>query len=92
MHDIDEGGEADGVRQQNELLASRRAHLAHLGHELDALDPLARREVDLAREGVQVAHRAFHDLLHARIGRGGHLLDHGVGDVFRRVFAHGRSP
>src|SRR5262249_40090745 len=33
-----------------------------------------------------------HDLLHARVFRGGHLLQHGIGDVLGRVFAHGYSP
>ena len=92
MHDVDQRGEAHRVRKQNELLPGRRAGLADLGHELDALDPFGRREIDLARKGVQVPHGRFHDLLHAWVRRGRHLLDHGVGDGQRCVCAHRRSP
>ena len=92
VHDVDQRREAHRIRQQDEFLARRRARLAHLGHELDALDPFRRRQVHLAREGVQVAHGRFHDLLHARVRRGRHLLEHGIGDRLRCVFAHRRSP
>ena len=92
MHDVDERGKADRIRQQDELLPGRRAHLADLGHELDALDPLGGGQLHIAGEGMQVAHRRLHDLLHARVRRRGHLLEDSVGDVVRGVFTHGASP
>ena len=89
VHRVDQRADAQHVGQQDELLAERRAGLADRGEELDAGQPLRRRQVHLAGEGVQVAHRGVHDLLQARIRRVRHLRERGFGDgVFVKVL-HG---
>jgi hypothetical protein len=85
---VDQRGQSERVGQQNELLPLGRALLAYRGHELDALEPFGRGQVHLAREGVHVLHGRRHDRLEAGVGRGGHLLEDGLGDRLRGQLVH----
>ena len=80
VHRVDQRADAQHVGEQDELLAERRAGLADRGEELDAGQPLGRRQPHVAGEGVQMAHRRVHDLLQARVRRVRHLRECGFGD------------
>ncbi len=92
VQEVDQGGEAQHVRQQDELLARRGAGLADAGEEADGLDPLVRRQLHVAGEVVEVAHQARHHFAQAWIGRVAHLLQHGLGDAGHGQILHGRLP
>jgi hypothetical protein len=64
------------------------AHVAGPGQELDSGPPLLLARLDLAYEGVEMAHERFADLAHAGVGRLPDALQHGVGNgVFIESFA-----
>lgn len=75
MQRVDQRAEAQRIAQNNQFLAKRRAFLAHRGQERNALQPLLRSQIDLARKLVQVPHQGFHDPPQPRIRSPGHLLD-----------------
>ena len=80
MHDTNQGTQAQHVGKQDEFLAQRGAGLADRGHELDALQPLFRGQLDVTGKGVQMPHRRVHDLFHPRVRGVRHLPQRFVGD------------
>ncbi len=72
VHHVDESGQAQCVGEQDEFLPRRRAHLAHAREEIDGGKPFARRQLHLAREGVQMPDGRLHHHLEAGIIRCGH--------------------
>src|SRR5215217_1093224 len=57
---------AQGVGEQDELLALIVGHVASPGEEIDGLKPFLLGQSHLAYEGVQVPDEALHDLLETR--------------------------
>ena len=78
---IDQHGDAHGVRQQNEFLAFVGTHLAGGGEEFDGLQPFAFVETDVFDEGVNVLRQAQHDFAQARIGSALETAENFGGDV-----------
>ena len=66
---IDEHRQPEGVGGEDELLALVVGDVAGAREEVDGGEPLLLGELDLAGEGVQVAHEGLQDLAQARIGR-----------------------
>ncbi|MCY1360065.1 hypothetical protein D9M69_466730 [compost metagenome] len=90
VHGHREHRQAQGVRQQDELLALRVALLARGGEEVDARGPLGLGEPHFAREVVQVAHQRRQHFLQPCVLAAGHALEHGGGDGVFIDVAHGR--
>ena len=61
--------DAERVREQDELLTDVVAHVARVGQELNALEPLGLGEVDLLDERVKVLDEGKHDAPEPRLGR-----------------------
>jgi hypothetical protein len=82
----DEHREAEDVRGEDELLALVVGDVAGAREEVDRGEPLLLGELDLAGEGVQVAHQALHHLAQARVrrvleARLDRLREVGIGEV-----------
>ena len=77
---IDQHGDAERVRQQDEFLALVVAHVAGAGQELDAVFPFLLGRPDLAHEGMEMTHQRLAHLLDARIGCACDALEHRVGN------------
>jgi hypothetical protein len=69
---IDQHRQAQGVRQQDELLALVVALLSRGRQEADRGQPLGLRQLDFANEAVQMAHQGAHHLRQAGIAAVGH--------------------
>ena len=66
---VDEDGDAEHVRHENEFLALVVAHLADAREEIDAGEPFAFRRFNFADEPVQVLDERGDDFAQPRVGR-----------------------
>ncbi len=82
--------QADGIRAEHDLVVRVVGQLAEPRDIVDRLAPFLLRQLHLAREGVDVAHEAVHDLLEAGVLGPRHRLEHGVGHVFLAFDDHRR--
>ncbi len=77
MQGIDQAAQAQRIGKENKFLTDRRAGLPHVGKKRDSIQPFLRRQIHLAREGVQVPDQRIHNFFQARIAGSGHLLQRG---------------
>jgi len=78
VHRIDQHGDPEHVRQQDELLPGRRAFLAGTGQEIDRVTPFVEAEIGLAHEVVQRFHQFLQQKFDARVRRLLKAADHGA--------------
>ncbi len=77
---VDQHGDAERIRQQDEFLALVVAHVAGAGQEIDAVFPFLLGRAHLAHECMEVPHQRVADLFDARIGRALDPLEHRIRD------------
>ena len=66
--ELDERRHAEGVGQEDELLACLVARLADSGEELDPGEPLVALQTDLVDEGVEMSDGSLADLTQPSVG------------------------
>src|SRR6266496_2814829 len=77
---IDQHGDAERIRQQDEFLPLVVAYMSGTGQEIDAGFPFRLRRFDLPDEGMQMAHQRLADLPDAVVLRGPDTPQNGVRD------------
>ena len=80
LQEVGERGQPEDVRGQHELVAPVVGDRGRGGEECDARAPLLGPQLDLAREGVQVAHQRPEYFLQAGIVRAGERCDDRIGE------------
>jgi hypothetical protein len=86
---IDQGRNAQRVRQQHEFLPYVVADLPRAGEEVDRIAPLLFGGADVADEIMQMLHQRRADFLDPRIGGVGETLDHCRRNAVFVKFTHG---
>ncbi|MNG22850.1 hypothetical protein D3C84_1073820 [compost metagenome] len=76
----DKRGQPQGVREQNEFLASWGAYLTDCCQELDTLFPLFLCQLGLAGERVKVLYERGHDFVKSTVFCAAVSLQNGSGD------------
>ena len=79
VHRIDQHGNPEHIRQQDEFLPARGAFLPGAGQKLDRVTPLVEGEIGLADEIVQRLNQFFHQEFNARVRRLLKAADDGSG-------------
>ena len=89
---VHQHGDAERVRQQDELLALVVALMADGGQVLDRLEPLLAVRLHFADEGMQVLDGRLHHLAQARVRNVLVALEDFLGEFFAGFQGHGALP
>src|SRR5665213_298276 len=80
VHRVDQHGDPEHIRQQDELLPGRGAFLADPGQEFDRIIPLVEGQAGLADIAVHRLYQFFQQEFDARVWRLLKTVDHGGGE------------